>query len=308
MKPPGPRTQDSGPGPAARRSAATRTLVGTSGYYYREWVGPFYPEGTRTGEMLGHYVTVFPALEINSTYYGLPTPRKMANIARRLPEGYRLVLKTYKTATHGESTRPPGAGGQEGRRRLDDVPACKEAVRQFEAKGVEPVFLAQFPQSFHRDGDALDYVRKLIEAHRPFSVAVEFRHESWLDESVFDALRGEEAIFVNVDEPDLPGLLPPTVEATDASLAYVRLHGRNADGWWGGERYDYFYSQDELAEWLPRVEGLLKASKALLVFFNNCHRASAAQNALDFARLLGIRLSPPQPAQRSLFRKTGADS
>lgn len=264
---------------------AAAVEVGTSGYYYRDWVGAFYPAGATGRGMLEHYVGVFPALELNSTYYRIPQPASMARLARGLPEGYRLVLKTHKAATHGQ-------------RRLDDVAACKQALASFAARGIEPIFLAQFPQSFRYAPANLEYVRRLVFEHRPYAIAVEFRHNSWLAGRTLKALRDEQAIFVNVDEPALEGLLPATAEATHETFGYVRLHGRNADGWWGASRYDYFYSQGELAEWLPRIEALRAKCRNLLVFFNNCHRASAAQNALDFARLLGVRLAAPAAVAR----------
>jgi len=117
---------------------------------------------------------------------------------------------------------------------------------------------------------------------------VEFRHASWTTPETFAFLREARLAFCAVDTPRLPGLPPPVVAAT-APLGYVRFHGRNRATWRTGTaatRYDYLYTEGELAEWLPRLRGLAAETQRAYVFFNNHVRGQAVSNAQMLAGLL----------------------
>ncbi|NLJ60750.1 MAG: DUF72 domain-containing protein, partial [Firmicutes bacterium] len=109
----------------------------------------------------------------------------------------------------------------------------------------------------------------------------------------FDLLRSHSLGFCAVDEPRLPGLVPPIAEATSA-LGYVRFHGRNAKKWWKhdtpGERYDYLYQEAELKEWIPKIRQVADKTEKTYVFFNNCHSGQAAENARMLQTMLGLEL------------------
>ena len=133
---------------------------------------------------------------------------------------------------------------------------------------------------------------------------VEFRHRSWLRPEVEGVLRENQLGYCTVDEPDLPGLMPPVAKVT-GKIAYVRFHGRNREKWWqsrnSSERYDYLYSTEELAAWLPKIQQLKSTSEKTFIFFNNCHMGQAARNALQLQEMLGQLPPDPPPRQGSLF-------
>jgi uncharacterized protein YecE (DUF72 family) len=247
--------------------------VGTSGYSFEDWRGPFYPMKVEKGKMLDHYVKFFPTVEINSTYYGIPHPAVMANIAKKAPPGFDFMVKVPQSFTH---------------RRQDidtDLAKYTEALKPLEEQHLLSGLLAQFPYSFKFSDDALDYLSILQQALSPRSLFVEFRHNSWVNRAMYDHLRKEQIGYVCVDEPPLRGLLKPDAFAT-TDTAYVRLHGRNSEHWWGGGalRYDYKYSDTELNEWREKIRKL--QAKRIYVFFNNCHLGQAVGNASDFTQMI----------------------
>jgi uncharacterized protein YecE (DUF72 family) len=254
--------------------------LGTSGYSFRDWIGPFYPSGIRSAEMLPHYARSFSAVEINATYYRVPPARTFARMAERTPPGFRFTLKLPATATH-ERVRDRAA--------LDEFLA---AVAPLEEAGKLHGFLAQFPSSFRPGVDSHAHLRFLREAFSARPLFAEFRHESWARPATFALLESLGAGFCAVDEPRLPGLFPPIVRPT-GPVGYVRFHGRNAGAWWSGDgssRYDYLYNDRELAKWATAIRQLEAHSRDTFVFFNNCHAGHAAENALKMAELLEIPL------------------
>lgn len=249
--------------------------VGTSGYSFEDWRGRFYPDKIVKGKMLDFYVQHFPTVEINSTYYRTPHPAVMANIAKKAPAGFDFMVKVPQSFTH---------------RRTDldkDLADYRQALAPLHDSGKLSGLLAQFPFSFKFGPDTLDFVGNLAQAVNPHRLFVEFRHNSWVNRSMYDRLRNAGIGYVCVDEPQLPGLLDPDAFAT-TDTAYVRLHGRNAEEWWGGGplRYDYSYSEEELQQWREKVRKLRVKVKRVYVFFNNCHLGQAVGNALDFMDML----------------------
>src|SRR5439155_21881769 len=179
--------------------------------------------------------------------------------------------------------------------------------------------LAQFPQAFHRSEDNERFLLELQGRMEGVPLFVEFRHNSWMKEDLFQFLERESLGYVSVDEPDLPGLLPRVARAT-VPLAYVRFHGRNKKSWYDGVprgedegpgvkapprerdrrllRYDYLYSEAELKEWADKIRALNQKTEKTFVFFNNCHAGQAATSAKLMRKLLDM----PEP---SLTEQTG---
>jgi uncharacterized protein YecE (DUF72 family) len=274
-----------------------RILIGTSGYSFADWVGPFYPAGMRSGDFLAFYSERFEAVEVNSTYYRIPHPRVLEQMERKTPPGFHFVVKLNQAMTH-QGSRDPALY-------RDFLSVLEPLKRAGKYDGV----LAQFPWGFKRT-DAnrrhLDALRGLLPGEPLF---VEFRHDSWLTPHLEPSLRSHGIGFCAVDEPRLKGLLPPVTMLTTED-AYVRFHGRNAKNWWGGsgdrpsqqgdlsdavrpggtrasgDRYDYDYSEAELKEWLGRIAGLAQQARRTYLFFNNCHAGQAARNAKLMQELL----------------------
>jgi len=252
--------------------------IGTSGYSFDDWKGPFYPEKIQKGKMFDHYVQHFDIVEINSTYYRIPHPAVMANIEKKSPANFEFIIKVPGTVTHKR---------QEIKSELDKFGEClKPMTESGKLKGL----LAQFPYSFKYNQTNLDYVRNCRELIDSAPLFVEFRHNSWVNRTMYDTFRGNDIGYVAVDEPQISAMLEPHLFNTTDN-AYLRLHGRNADQWWDGGalRYDYDYSKDELENWKAKIEKLENKAKKLFIFFNNCHLGQAVKNAHEMVQLLKLR-------------------
>ena len=260
-------------------ATADRVRIGTSGFSFRDWKGPFYPENIKQAGMLEYYANYFDVVEINATYYRIPAAGAFADMARRTDAGFGFVVKLHQTMTHGrEGDLQPFA----------DFTA---ALRPLEESGRLIGLLAQFPASFGRSEDNLSYLGWLRLKLGRYRLFAEFRHVSWLRDEIFGRLRELDIGWCNVDEPQLEGLLPPTAAAT-GDTAYVRFHGRNDIDWRrprpGSDRYLYDYTDRELLEWAPKIEALASQCGQTLLFFNNCHFGNAPKNAKTMKKLLGI--------------------
>lgn len=251
-------------------------LVGTSGYSFADWVGPFYPPGTKSGDYLNFYARHFGGVEVNSTYYRIPNPRVLSLMEQKTPAGFRFVVKLNHAMTHESST---------------DEALYREfraVLQPLKDAGKYDGLLAQFPWGFKRTDENKSHLEALRALLPDEPLWVEFRHDSWMHPRLPEWLRERTLGYCAVDEPRLPGLVPPVTHLTTDS-AYVRLHGRNEATWWGrggGDRYDYDYAERELAEWVDRIRQLAEKAKQTYVFFNNCHAGQAARNAKLMEELL----------------------
>jgi uncharacterized protein YecE (DUF72 family) len=196
-------------------------VVGTSGYSFSDWVGPFYPPRTRSGDFLAYYARHFDAVEVNSTYYRIPPARMIEQMEQKTPPGFRFVVKLHQSMTH-ERERDPALYRE-----------FLAAIEPLKIAGKLDGLLAQFPWSFQRTSATLDHLGALRERLPGEPLFVEFRHASWDAPETAPWLREHGLGFCAVDEPALEGLMPPVTMVTAAD-AYVRFHGRNARNWWGG--------------------------------------------------------------------------
>jgi uncharacterized protein YecE (DUF72 family) len=255
-------------------------FVGTCGWSYKDWIGPFYPSGTKAADMLAYYAERFPAVEIDATYYRIPSEAAFAAMAARTPSGFRFSVKLPGSLTH----LPVEAGlGVH-----DDVRVFRRALEPLAASGKLAVVLAQFPHSFHSGDAAHAYLVELREALRGLPLVCEFRGREWQRPATLDLLASIDAGWCNVDEPRFEQLLHPSSDVV-GQIAYVRFHGRNAKQWWTGdaaERYDYAYAPEELSPWVERVADMAAAAKQTYAFFNNHRMGKAVRSADLFATLL----------------------
>ena len=252
--------------------------VGTSGYSYDDWVGPYYPPDLDKRDFLSFYAREFRATEINFTYYTLPNARTLRFMERKTPEGFVFTVKAHQEMTHV-------------REDVGEVfSAFREALKPLIEAGKFGCVLAQFPYSFHNTPKNRDYLCIFREGMGDLPVVVEFRNREWVTEEVFALLRELELGFCCVDQPRLRNLIPPIAVAT-APVAYVRFHGRNAKKWWQHEhpweRYDYSYSEEELREWVPKIRQLDAEAEQVFVFANNHWQGQAVTTARQLKMLLG---------------------
>ena len=253
-------------------------LIGTSGYSFSDWKGPFYPEGLSDRKQLSFYAEHFPTLEINTSFYRLPSERLFQSMQTRVPRGFSFWVKLFRGLTHEEEMKP-----EQLKKMLDSVTPLEEA-------GQLGGLLAQFPWSFRNTAASWKRLERLAEAAAPRPLALEFRHRSWDHPEAYERLRAGGLIYCVVDEPQMSDLMPPTVQVTSPAAAYFRLHGRNRKTWWGKDpslRYNYLYSRQELAGWQERIKGANAQARKVFVFFNNCHAGQAAKNAQMLREMLG---------------------
>lgn len=250
-------------------SAASPILIGTSGYSFDDWEGVFYPPGTPKGKRLDYYVTQFPCVEVNSTYYRIPHPAVMAKLAAKAPEGFEFTLKANEAMTHRKS-RDPAV--------YSSYLECLEPLRR---SGRFHGVILQFPWGFRNEEDNRAHLSFLRRNLPEMNLWAEFRHDSWNRREVHEFLRDQDLGYIAVDEPALKGLMPPVAEVT-SEVAYVRFHGRNAGSWWGRggtDRYDWDYSRQELEEWVRKIRDMAARARKTYVFFNNCYMGRAVKSA-----------------------------
>jgi uncharacterized protein YecE (DUF72 family) len=288
-------------------------LIGTASWTDPEFIrAGWYPDEVKNDAegRLRYYAERFPMVEVNASFYALPTAATAETWARRTPDGFRFFVKAHQVIS-GHPSEPgrlpaplrelpytPDARGRIRRpsRELRDavVDALLEAVAPMGPKlgGI----LLQLPPYVAAGDRQRAEVARIVERFRPARVAVEFRHRSWVApdqrEATMAMLGERDAAYVCVDAPrlDTASAMPPLAAVTCPELAYLRLHGRNAATWHTGttvaERYDHVYTESELSEWLDPVLDMAERAQEVAVVFNNNSRDYALRNAGDFRRML----------------------
>lgn len=262
----------------------TDLLIGTSGYDYPEWKGVFYPEDLKRKDFLSYYATQFNALELNNTFYNMPTGERLLSFYERSEGKLNFSVKANRLLTHEIS------GGWQ--TAAEDF---RMAVEPLQEKGCLSALFFQLPESFHYTPDNRIYLAKLIQEFEGFPVVIEFRHKEWIRPSVFEGLEKRDAGIVFCDMPQLKNLPDGSTMSTPfiGSNAYIRLHGRNEGAWYatgdspnGSARYCYDYSDDELAQFVPVVIKAGGEGKKVQIYFNNHPNGSGAKNAAKLKNMI----------------------
>lgn len=258
-----------------------RFRFGCSGWDYQEWIGPFYRNATES--KLRAYARVFDTAEINSTFYRAPSPGMVQGWARFTPEDFVFAAKVPQTVTH-DRLLDVARGADK------DLLAFCELMRPLLDEGKLGPLLLQLPPRLRFEENAIHRFLDLLP--RNFTFALEPRNKSWMTLEAFDLLRSVGVAYTIVDEP----LLPPDLHVTSA-LAYVRWHGHGKDPW-----YNYRYTEDELAQWVPRVQQVASQADTVYGFFNNHYHGYAPENCVQILRMLGAQT---QEQARALQRIEG---
>ena len=238
--------------------------LGTSGYSYDDWKEVLYPAGLPRREWLAYYAAEsgagFGAVELNFTYYRMPTADLLDKMAAQTPVDFKFAVKANQDITHNRKGDPV------------IFAQFRSALAPIQRQRKLGAVLLQFPYSFDHTIENVAYVRHCVKQLPELPLVIEFRRKQWLAKRTLALLREIKLGFCNVDMPELPGLLPRTALVT-ASTAYVRLHGRNSEKWWKHdhvwERYDYSYNEQELKEWIPHLIQMEGRAENLFVFANN---------------------------------------
>jgi uncharacterized protein YecE (DUF72 family) len=232
--------------------------VGTSGWQYRDWRGPFYPEKLPQRRWLEHYAASFACVEVNNTFYRLPTEEAFAAWAETAPAGFRFALKISRYLTHVRRLRDPG----------DPVRTFLERSQALRAH-LGPLLL-QLPPNLAVDAERLEETLSAFPSR--LRVAVEVRHPSWFREEVAEVLRRHAAALCLTDregEPQEP-------EWATAPWGYLRFHKGTSQGW--------RYQEATLREWTERVDRLWGPGGDVYAFFNNDPGGAAIADAIALAR------------------------
>ncbi|MDR2017437.1 MAG: DUF72 domain-containing protein [Syntrophobacterales bacterium] len=250
--------------------------IGTSGFSFNDWIGEVYPPWIRKQEMLTHYERAFgfKALEVNFTYYALPSKRTMESFVRRTSPDFVYAVKAYKYLTHERGVD------------FDTmIKAFKDGVSPL--GGSMKALLFQFPYSFVPGNESFDYLKLISDEFAGMGSVVEFRNKKWFDERYMEILSRLSLGYCVVDEPKIKGLLPFFPDVT-ADVGYFRFHGRNK-AWFNSPmevRYDYLYTGEELEEFVEPVRKVSESAVLTFAFFNNCHAGKAVKNAQTFIKML----------------------
>jgi uncharacterized protein YecE (DUF72 family) len=284
--------------------------------------GAFYPKKSMSAEArLRFYARFFDVVEVNASYYAIPDVLAVRRWAERTPPGFVFHVKAWSLMTghHPRAQTVPAdvqallpavvRRSRRGEILADEVPPAgldavfrlfRAALQPLEAAGKLGYVLFQFAPWVHYGTLRLDYLASLPERLPGATIAVEFRHRSWFPDHADEtlrALRAARLAHVVTDAPAVGGAMPH-VTAVTAPAAVLRLHGRNAEGFLRQlrgeepsvrEKYDYLYSDAELAALVPEIGGLAEESEEVFVSFNNNNRDYPVRNALALKRLLGQR-------------------
>ena len=300
---------------------AGRIVVGTSSWADPGFVEEWYPQGMPARERLPWYAERFEAVELNSSFYAIPEQGTVARWARATPPGFTFDVKLHRLLSRHAAridSLPPDLRegvsiGARGRVRLTpDLEAAMleqtlAAVAPLEDAGKLGAFLLQLTPAFSPDKHELDELRGVIAGLHPCPVAIELRNRLWLKgeraEDTFSWLSENGAAYVAVDAPreDHVPIMPPVDAVTRDDLAYMRAHGRNAEGYMHGstvaERFGWEYSDEELEEIAGRASAMAEQAHEVHVMFNNNRGADAPSSAQRFRQLLGQQPAGEAPVR-----------
>jgi uncharacterized protein YecE (DUF72 family) len=286
----------------APRKQKAPIKVGTSGWSYPSgkgtWNGIFYPppgrrpRGAPKFDELSFYAEHFATVEVNSSFYRIPTPAAAEKWAARTPAGFEFSLKLYQKFTHPEMfTKATGGDAMDlGQRDVDEFRA---AIDPLARAGKLGALLAQFPASFKNEPGSREYLEWLLASFRDYLVAVELRHRSWSDDhaTTLELLRAFNAAWAQIDEPKFRDSIRQKLMADPGVFYYLRLHGRNAANWWkhdkSEDRYNYLYSAEELEPFAEAAEEASRKVRKAYLYANNHFSAKSVANAAILRHQLG---------------------
>jgi uncharacterized protein YecE (DUF72 family) len=286
-------------------------LVGTSSWADPGFVEEWYPEGLPARDRLPYYAERFEAVEVNSTFYAVPAASTVRRWVDVTPDGFTFDVKVHKLLSRHSAacnSLPKDLREQARttpRARVKLTKKLEAALADALLEAVEPLvsadrfgaFLLQLSPGFSPHEHELDELAPLLERLAPLPVAVELRHRSWAGPKRIDdtlgRLEAHGAAWVAVDAPEGKSItiMPPVDAVTRPDLAYLRAHGRNAEGYVRGrsvaERFAYRYADEELEEIGARANALAEQAERVHVMFNNNRGSDAPVSAERMRELLG---------------------
>ena len=300
----------------AKKKRTGEILVGTASWTDKTLLASgWYPAEAKTPEKrLAFYASQFPVVEVDASYYALPSERNSVAWVERTPAQFTFNVKAFSLMTQHPalvkalpvSIRDLAPGSKTRVYPKDLPPKAIDTVFEMFASALMPLhsagklgyILFQFPEWFVPGDAQRDYIVHAAERLSDFRIAVEFRRGTWMTDKsaprTLAFLSDHNLPYVCVDMPQgFDSSVPPVVAATAHDLAVVRFHGRNDENWKRkgvstAERFDYLYSPKELKQWSPKLEELAGETKRLHVMFNNCYGDKGVRNAKQMADLLAL--------------------
>ena len=234
--------------------------IGTSGFHYEHWQGPFYPEGVKPKDFLTFYTRFFDTVELNNTFYQLPRATTVEHWRDLVGNDFIFAIKGSRYITHLKRILDPA----------DSIKIFFDRIELF-ADRAGPI-LWQLPPKFTADPDRLRAFLKLLP--RDYDHVFEFRDPSWFTPIVYSILEKRKAGFCIFDRGDW---LSPQIITSD--IIYIRLHGPQA-------MYAGKYPKKSLQHWAELIEKWSHQSRATYAYFNNDQSGFAVENALTLKKLL----------------------
>ncbi len=252
-------------------------LIGTSGWSYDDWKGVFYPKNLSSKEFLYYYSEIFYTNEINTTFYQIPSTRLVEGWVRSTPRNFVFTAKIPKVITHDNKLDVDGS--------YSYLLKYLDVMNPLIESGKFLAFLIQLPPSFKK-ADHFDILKNFIDSwpedykRRGYYLVIEFRHNSWMDDAVFDYLKGKGLVYCSVIEPKLP----PRMDITNNEFFYIRFHGFGKKIW-----FDYLFSEAEIRDWAEKLRAVINKVKMAGIYFNNHFSGYAVKNALMMMRELRLK-------------------
>ena len=295
-----------------------KILVGTASWSDPGFVKRWYPKNLPAGDRLPWYAQHFDLVELNSTFYSVPEPRMVERWCATTPDDFTFDIKLHQLFSfHSTPAKllPPDLQSRaetDAKGNVKATPRMQEALLKSFLRGMGTLrdagklgpLLLQLSPAFSPRKHNLSELEPLIQMLSDYELAIEFRNRNWVLgdqlQSTIDFVRAHRTIFVNVDAPasDHFTVMPSDVnEVTNENIAYLRLHGRNAKAYVSGKtvaaRFDYDYSDKEIAEVEKRGVKLVRKAGELHVIFNNNNLDYAPRGALRLRKALGQIVNVP---------------
>jgi len=294
-----------------------KCYIGPAGWSYKDWEGVVYPAPKPKGfHQLEYISSFFNSVEINSSFYRPPTDKTTIDWIHRVTHNrhFLFTYKLWQNYTHLRDPFPSAA----------DEKSVKSGLDPLADNNKLGALLMQFPWSFKNTSENVAYIDKLLRLFAHYHPVIELRHGSWNDDNFFDYLKNKNCGFANIDQPVIGDSINLAAIVT-SPIGYLRYHGRNYQHWFkdgqpAAARYDYLYSENELADFQTIIGSLIENSAKTFIIFNNHYRGQAIANALQtmflidkekiavpatmfahFAELAKIAKSESLPDQMNLF-------
>lgn len=240
-----------------------KCFIGTSGWSYDHWAGVFYPPDLKTADRLNFYINHFNSVEINNTFYHLPTPSAFKGWREPAPKGFIYALKGSRFITHMKKLKDP----------KEPLHLFLERTRIL--KGNLGPILFQLPPHWRCNTERLKEFVKLLPSNMRF--VFEFREPSWFNKEIYDILKENNIALCIYHMPEFES----PIEVT-AKFAYIRFHG--TEFLYGGR-----YSKKELLKWADLINGFIKEGKDVYVYFNNDANGYAVINAKELMEMVCVK-------------------